>query len=70
MENQITIEMIDDWAGAAMQGLISAMGQNKDLDADRISTLAYEVAVAMARARGEFLEAHGDDLAESDSDYS
>jgi len=62
MENSITIDMIDDWAGAAMQALISARARDKDFDVSLISALSYEIASEMASARGAFLEAHGDDL--------
>lgn len=68
MENLITIEMIDDWAGAAMQGLIAAQGQNKAIELQIIAKVAYKMATEMAKARGEFIEAYGADLADSESD--
>ena len=68
MDNSITIEMIDDWAGAAMQGLMSGQGQSKDLNMQRVATLSYAMAEEMAKARGVFLEAHGDTLSDSDTD--
>jgi hypothetical protein len=68
MENLITIDMIDDWAGAAMQALVSCRGRDKDFDISQAVALSYEIASEMAAARGAFLEAHGDDLAESESE--
>ena len=65
MENAITIDMIDDWAGAAMQGLVAARGRDKDLDLQVLADLSYDVAREMARARGAFIEAHADDLTET-----
>lgn len=40
-ENLITTDMVDDWAVAAMQGLVTSQGQKQDLDirATRISIL-------------------------------
>ena len=67
MENLITIEMIDDWAGAAMQGLIAAQGQSNEVDIKKIADISYAVAVEMARARGAFIDEYGDELA-SDQD--
>ena len=66
MENLITIDMIDDWAGAAMQGLVTSQGLNKDLNIKKIADVAYEIATEMAKARGAFIEAYGDDLADVD----
>ena len=66
MENLITMDMIDDWAGAAMQGLITSRDRKEDVDGEGIADAAYEIASEMARARGEFIEAHGDELAGSE----
>jgi len=66
MDNLITIEMIDDWAGAAMQGLMTHAGPGKDLNMAKIADLSYEMATEMARARGAFIEAYADELAPSD----
>ncbi len=68
MENLITIDMIDDWAGAAMQGLISSRGRDKDLDLHNIAVQAYELAAEMAKVRGDFIESYGDDLADPDAE--
>lgn len=68
MENAITIDMIDDWAGAAMQGLVTSQGQNKDLDINKIAEVAYQMATEMAKARGSFIEAYGDELVDLDQD--
>jgi len=68
MENRITIDMIDDWAGAAMQGFLASTGPQKDLDLARITDLAYEAAVEMAKARGAFLERYGEELSPSESE--
>lgn len=71
MENQITLDMVDDWAGAAMQGLMTSRGQQKDIDIQEIADLAYRVASEMARARGAFIDEFHDDLAqESDDEFS
>jgi hypothetical protein len=66
MQNLITIEMIDDWAGAAMQGFVSAKARDKDLDLGALADAAYAMAREMARARGEFIDDHEEDLAPSD----
>ncbi len=62
MENAITIDMIDDWAGAAMQGLIMSRGRDKDFDISEMSELAYDIAREMARARGVFISSDGEHL--------
>lgn len=67
MENSITIDMIDDWAGAAMQGLMTSRGQSKDIDLQEIASIAYDLAREMAVARGAFIEAHQNDLDEPDT---
>lgn len=64
MENLITIDMIDDWAGAAMQGLIMSRGRDKDFDISRTAELAYDIAREMAKARGMFISSDGEYLAE------
>ena len=63
MKNQITIDMIDDWAGAALQGVLAQQGPRKELDMAMIADLSYQMATEMARSRGAFLEDYGDDLA-------
>ena len=68
MKNTITLDMIDDWAGAAMQGLIMSKGRDKDFDISEISEVAYDIAREMARARGLFIEAEGEHLAEQDEE--
>ena len=68
MENLITIDMIDDWAGAAMQGLISSRGRDKDLDLRTIATTAYELAAEMARSRGLFIDDYQDELVDPEAD--
>ena len=70
MENLITIDMIDDWAGAAMQGLVSSRGQEKDLNIEAIASLAYDVAREMAKARGLFIEAFEEHLTDPDDDLA
>ena len=68
MENSITIDMIDDWAGAAMQGLVMSKGRDKDFDISEIAEVAYDIAREMARARGAFISSDGKHLAEQDED--
>ena len=68
MENAITIDMIDDWAGAAMQGLVMSKGRDKDFDISEIAELAYDMAREMARARGLFIISDGEHLAEQEED--
>ena len=68
MENTITIDMIDDWAGAAMQGLIMSKGRDKDFDISEIADAAYDIAREMARARGLFIDSDGENLADLDED--
>jgi hypothetical protein len=70
MENAITIEMIDDWAGAAMQGLVMSRGRDKDFDISEISEIAYDIAREMARARGLFISSDGEHLAEQEEEDS
>jgi hypothetical protein len=68
MENTITIEMIDDWAGAAMQGLIMSRGRDKDFDISEIAEISYDIAREMARARGMFISTDGEHLAEGEDE--
>jgi hypothetical protein len=68
MENAITIDMIDDWAGAAMQGLVMSRGRDKDFDISQIADEAYDIAREMARARGLFIDSDGDRLAEPEEE--
>ncbi|MEO5968465.1 MAG: hypothetical protein ABIQ95_00945 [Bdellovibrionia bacterium] len=68
MENAITIDMIDDWAGAAMQGLIMSRGRDKDFDISEIAEVAYDIAREMARARGLFIDSDGDRLVEPEEE--
>ncbi len=68
MENAITIDMIDDWAGAAMQGLVMSKGRDKDFDISEIAEMAYDIAREMARARGLFISSDGEHLAEQEDE--
>jgi hypothetical protein len=68
MENAITIDMIDDWAGAAMQGLVMSRGRDKDFDISDVAEAAYDIAREMARARGAFIEADGEHLADAEEE--
>ena len=68
MKNLITIDMIDDWAGAAMQGFLSQQGPRKELDMAMIADLSYQMATEMARSRGAFLEDYGSELATLEED--
>lgn len=68
MENVITIDMIDDWAGAAMQGLIMSRGRDKDFDISEISEEAYDIAREMAKARGLFISSDGEHLTDLDEE--
>jgi len=68
MENAITIDMIDDWAGAAMQGLVMSKGRDKDFDISEIAEVAYDIAREMARARGAFIHSDGEYLAEQEKE--